>query len=43
MELNLLTKKQIKMTQTFNDILATLENNKSLEVDKSFSFMKQYK
>jgi len=32
MELNLLTKKQIKMTQTFNDILATLENSKSLEV-----------
>ena len=32
MESNLLTKKQIKMTQTFNDILATLENSKSLEV-----------
>jgi hypothetical protein len=26
MESNLLTKKQSKMTQTFNDILATLEN-----------------
>jgi hypothetical protein len=32
MELNLLTKKKVKMMQTFTNILATLENSKNLEV-----------